>query len=147
MLKKNRQTLSARQRMVKIMSDYKVGDVLKNGKQTLIIQNVNDYREPNAKYAVVIFDGNGCYINRDYVFIGDEALKAQGWVEESMNSSGLIAIKNNISIIDKTHEPIPIDEIEKAWESISDVAENGYVDMEEVKLWFAKWLGKDEEEL
>ena len=33
-----------------------IGDILKNGKQTLIIQNVNDYREPSAKYAVDIFD-------------------------------------------------------------------------------------------
>lgn len=120
------------------MSDYKVGDILKNGKHTLIIRNVNNYRDPNMKYAVDIFDGNGCQINKDYLFAGDEMLKAQGWVEESvkvnMNLSGLIA-------------PIPIDEIEKAWESISDVAEGGYVDMEEVKLWFAKWLGKDEDDL
>lgn len=133
------------------MSDYKVGDILKNGKQTLIIRNVNDYREPSAKYAVDIFDGNGWHINGDYVFIGDEALKAHGWVAESvkvnMNSSGLIAVKDNISITEQTHEPIPIDEIEKAWESISDVAEGGYVDIEEVKLWFAKWLDKDEEDL
>ena len=135
------------------MSDYKVGDIFKNDKQTLIIRNVNNYREPSAKYAVDIFDENGCQLNGDYVFIGDEALKAHGWVEESvsvivnMNSSGLIAIKDNISITEKTHEPIPIEEIEKAWESISDVAEGGYVDMEEVKLWFAKWLDKDEEEL
>ena len=56
-------------------------------------------------------------------------------------------IISNISIAETTHEPIPIEEIEKAWESISDVAEGGYVDMEEVKLWFAKWLDKDEEDL
>lgn len=42
---------------------------------------------------------------------------------------------------------VSVEEIEKAWESISDVAEGGYVDMEEVKLWFAKWLGKGEDEL
>lgn len=42
---------------------------------------------------------------------------------------------------------VKIEEIEKAWECISDVSEGGYVDMEEVKLWFAKWLNKDEDEL
>ena len=42
---------------------------------------------------------------------------------------------------------VSVAEIEKGWESISDVAEGSYVDMEEVKLWFAKWLGKDEDEL
>ena len=42
---------------------------------------------------------------------------------------------------------VSVEEIEKAQESISDVAEGGYVDMEEVKLWFAKWLGKGEDEL
>ena len=134
------------------MSNYKVGDILKNGKYTLIIRDVNNYREPLAKYAVDIFDGNGWQINRDYLFAGDEMLKAQGWVEEPVKlntySSGIIAINDlNISIIGKKREPIPIEEIEKAWESISDVAEGGYVDMEEVKLWFAKWLGKDEEAL
>lgn len=46
-----------------------------------------------------------------------------------------------------TDNAIKIEEIEKAWESISDVSEGGYVDIEEVKLWFAKWLGKDEDEL
>lgn len=36
------------------------------------------------------------------------------------------------------------EEIEKAYESILDVSEGGYVDMEEVKLWFCKWLGKED---
>lgn len=39
------------------------------------------------------------------------------------------------------------EEIEKAWESICDVAEGRYVDIEEVKYWFAKWLGRNEEDL
>lgn len=37
------------------------------------------------------------------------------------------------------------EEIEKAYESILDVSEGGYVDMEEVKFWFCKWLGKEDE--
>ena len=36
------------------------------------------------------------------------------------------------------------EEIEKAYESILDVSEGGYVDMEEVKFWFCKWLGKED---
>jgi hypothetical protein len=33
------------------------------------------------------------------------------------------------------------EEIEKAYESIMDVAEGGYVDIEEIKVHFCKWLG------
>lgn len=33
------------------------------------------------------------------------------------------------------------EEIEKAYESILDVAEGGYVDIEEIKVHFCKWLG------
>ena len=32
------------------------------------------------------------------------------------------------------------EEIEKAYESIMDVAEGGYVDIEEIKVHFCKWL-------
>ena len=42
---------------------------------------------------------------------------------------------------------VPVEDLERAWESISDVAEGGYVDLEEVKFWFAKFLNKDETEL
>ncbi len=45
------------------------------------------------------------------------------------------------------NKTIPIEEIEKAWESITDIAEGRYVDIEEIKFWFAKWLDKDEDEL
>ncbi len=36
---------------------------------------------------------------------------------------------------------VPLEEIEKAYESIMDVAEGGYVDIEEIKVHFCKWLG------
>ena len=36
---------------------------------------------------------------------------------------------------------VPLKEIEKAYESILDVSENGYVDIEEIKVHFCKWLG------
>lgn len=39
---------------------------------------------------------------------------------------------------------VPIEDIEKAYESIMDVAEGGYVDIEEVKVHFCKWLGKED---
>ena len=37
----------------------------------------------------------------------------------------------------------PLTEIEKAYESIMDVAEGGYVDIEEIKVHFCKWLGRE----
>ena len=38
------------------------------------------------------------------------------------------------------------EEIEKAYESILDVSEGGYVDIEEVKVHFCKWLGREDKE-
>ena len=43
-----------------------------------------------------------------------------------------------------THRAVSTEEIEKAYESIMDVAEGGYVDIEEVKVHFCKWLGKED---
>jgi hypothetical protein len=49
-----------------------------------------------------------------------------------------------VSAVVATHKAVPIEEIEKAYESILDVAEGGYVDMEEIKVHFCKWLGKED---
>ena len=49
-----------------------------------------------------------------------------------------------VSAVVATHKAVPIEEIEKAYESILDVAEGGYVDIEEVKVHFCKWLGKED---
>lgn len=50
-----------------------------------------------------------------------------------------------IEALEKFNEKsVPLEEIEKAYESIMDVAEGGYVDIEEVKVHFCKWLGKED---
>lgn len=43
--------------------------------------------------------------------------------------------------IERIQKSVPYEEIEKAYESIMDVEENGYVDIEEIKVHFCKWLG------
>lgn len=47
-------------------------------------------------------------------------------------------------VINDIKSRVPLTEIEKAYESIMDVAEGRYVDIEEVKFWFCKWLGRED---
>lgn len=56
----------------------KVGDkyILYSGKDVsyyIKIVNVNDFREPNMKYAIDICNENGTYFD-DVMFVGDEFL-------------------------------------------------------------------------
>jgi hypothetical protein len=44
-------------------------------------------------------------------------------------------------VIQDLKSRVPLEEIEKAYKSIRDVAEGGYVDIEEIKVHFSKWLG------
>lgn len=44
-------------------------------------------------------------------------------------------------VIQDIKSRVPLKEIEKAYDSIMDVAEGGYVDIEEIKVHFCKWLG------
>lgn len=44
-------------------------------------------------------------------------------------------------VIQDIKSRVPLTEIEKAYELIMDVAEGGYVDIEEIKVHFCKWLG------
>jgi hypothetical protein len=37
------------------------------------IVNVNDFREPNMKYAIDVYNGNGMHFD-DVMFVGDEFL-------------------------------------------------------------------------
>lgn len=46
-------------------------------------------------------------------------------------------------VIQNIKSRVPLTEIEKAYESIMDVAEGGYVDIEEIKVHFCKWLGRE----
>jgi hypothetical protein len=47
-------------------------------------------------------------------------------------------------VIQDIKSRVPLTEIEKAYESIMDVAEGGYVDIEEIKVHFCKWLGRED---
>lgn len=46
--------------------------------------------------------------------------------------------------VERIQKSVPYEEIEKAYESILDVEAGGYVDIEEVKVHFCKWLGKED---
>lgn len=71
--------------------------------------------------------------------------------EKGWNMTLMLSIANSLaSIADdlsaksegkNIEKAIPIEDIEKGYESILDVAEKGYVDIEEVKVHFCKWLG------
>jgi hypothetical protein len=47
-------------------------------------------------------------------------------------------------VVKKLTKMVPLEEIEKAYDSIMDVAEGGYVDIEEIKVHFCKWLGMED---
>lgn len=59
------------------------------------------------------------------------------WAIQEALAETVIRIKS----VDDKQKSVPIEEIEKAYESIMDVAEGGYVDIEEIKVHFCKWLG------
>lgn len=87
-------------------------------------------------------DGNGEYlraidagaVNGEWIYLPFKPLEP----ESRKDNMQLDSCEN--------HTAIPIEEIEAAWESIGTVAEGRYVDMEEVKLWFSKWLNKELDE-
>ena len=61
------------------MSKVKVGDRFILHSQeghdyTMEIVNINDYREPDMKYAFDAYDENGNSISNDVLFCGDELL-------------------------------------------------------------------------
>lgn len=61
-------------------------------------------------------------------------------------SKSLAAIADDLSAKRDIEEQtrVSLEEIEKAYESIMDVAEGGYVDIEEIKVHFCKWLGMED---
>lgn len=61
------------------MSNVKVGDKFILHSQdghdyTMEIVNINEFREPDMKYALDVYDMNGRCISNDVLFCGDELL-------------------------------------------------------------------------
>ncbi len=78
-----------------------------------------------------------------YEFCKENSEKDQKTAFEVGKAVGVLsrAVDEEVERIQKS---VPYEEIEKAYESILDVEAGGYVDIEEVKVHFCKWLGKED---